>query len=147
MVVPQVDTPEYYRVPFHTYPEGNLCWQAALEVDPSAISVHANIYTTEGQFEAQGDDRLRSNFHRRMMEMMPVSDENVLLWTELPTRGNAKKKTGGGTLLFTLRISCQRVVGHIDGTCSCIGAQHLHRNISLNAAQVVRHCSSYIHSL
>lgn len=63
-------TPEYYRAPFHCYPEGNLCWQAALEVEPSALSVHANIYTPKGEFEAEGDDRLRSNFHQRMREML-----------------------------------------------------------------------------
>lgn len=63
-------TPDYYRAPFHCYPEGNLCWQAALEVDPSAIAVHANIYTPKGEFERDGDDKLRSNFHRRMREML-----------------------------------------------------------------------------
>ena len=67
-------TPEYYRAPFHCYPEGNLCWQAALEVEPSALSVHANIYTPKGEFEAEGDDRLRSNFHQRMREMLRVRD-------------------------------------------------------------------------
>jgi hypothetical protein len=26
---PQVTYPDYYKVPFHAYSEGNLCWQAA----------------------------------------------------------------------------------------------------------------------
>lgn len=47
-------------------------------MDPSAIAVHANIYTPKGEFEADGDDRLRSNFHIRMREMMPVSDTYFL---------------------------------------------------------------------
>ena len=65
-------TPEYYRAPFHCYKEGNLCWQAALEVEPSALSVHSNIYTQKGEFEAQGDDRLRSNYQLRTREMLRV---------------------------------------------------------------------------
>lgn len=44
-------------------------------MEPSALSVHANIYTPKGEFEAEGDDRLRSNFHQRMREMLRVSDE------------------------------------------------------------------------
>ncbi|CAM9431279.1 unnamed protein product [Discosporangium mesarthrocarpum] len=67
-------TPEYYKAPFHAYPEGNLCWKAAMEVEPSALSVHANIFTDKGEFEANGDDHLRSNFHRRMREMMAVKE-------------------------------------------------------------------------
>lgn len=82
-------TPEYYRAPFHCYPEGNLCWQAALEVEPSALSVHANIYTTKGEFEAEGDDRLRSNFHQRMREMLRVSEG-------LGQTSNVCRSGGGG---------------------------------------------------
>lgn len=26
-----VETPEYYRRPFHAYSDGNLCWEAAWE--------------------------------------------------------------------------------------------------------------------
>jgi hypothetical protein len=31
---PDVVIPQYYRRSFHAYPEGNLCWDAALEVRP-----------------------------------------------------------------------------------------------------------------
>lgn len=41
-------------------------------MEPSALSVHANIYTPKDEFEANGDDRLRSNFHQRMREMLKV---------------------------------------------------------------------------
>lgn len=69
----QVSTPSYYYAPFHCYPEGNLSWQAALEVEPSAICVHADIYTgKKGVYERHGDDKLRGNFHQRMKEMLKV---------------------------------------------------------------------------
>lgn len=86
-------TPDYYRAPFHCYPEGNLCWQAALEVDPSAIAVHANIYTPKGEFERDGDDKLRSNFHRRMREMLRVSE-----WVRVCVAWSEADWGGGGVV-------------------------------------------------
>ena len=32
---PQLEYPSYYTQPFHAYKEGNLCWEAALQVCPS----------------------------------------------------------------------------------------------------------------
>ena len=29
---PNLQLPAYYTQPFHAYPEGNLCWEAALQV-------------------------------------------------------------------------------------------------------------------
>ena len=29
---PSLQLPAYYTQPFHAYPEGNLCWEAALQV-------------------------------------------------------------------------------------------------------------------
>ena len=43
---PLVSSPpshSYYTVPFHCYPEGNLAWDAALEVEASARAVHAPV--------------------------------------------------------------------------------------------------------
>lgn len=69
----QVSTPSYYYAPFHCYPDGNLSWKAALEVDPSAVSVHANIYTENKKvYEPDGDEKLRGNYHQRMREMLKV---------------------------------------------------------------------------
>ncbi|CAM9304406.1 unnamed protein product, partial [Phaeothamnion confervicola] len=66
----KVETPDYYFAPFHAYEKGNLCWEAAWEVEPSAIAVHSHIYMPKGEFEREGDDRLRSNFHDCMQEML-----------------------------------------------------------------------------
>lgn len=72
-----MSTPSYYYAPFHCYPEGNLSWQAALEVEPSSICVHANMYTENKKvFESTGDDKLRSNYHQRMQEMLKVRQFN-----------------------------------------------------------------------
>eukprot|EP00611_Tribonema_gayanum_P014254 TRINITY_DN2557_c1_g3_i1.p1 TRINITY_DN2557_c1_g3~~TRINITY_DN2557_c1_g3_i1.p1 ORF type:complete len:407 (+),score=151.41 TRINITY_DN2557_c1_g3_i1:69-1289(+) len=71
-------TPAYYKSPFHAYTEGNLCWQAALEVEPSAISVHANIYTENGEFERDGDEKLRSTFLARTLEILRDSGAPAL---------------------------------------------------------------------
>lgn len=71
---PQIATPSYYYAPFHCYPDGNLSWKAALEVDPSAVCVHANIYTGDKKvYERDGDEKLRGNYHQRMREMLKVS--------------------------------------------------------------------------
>lgn len=57
--------PEYYTKPFHgapilvsidrhqhvcaAYPQGNLNWDAAFEVGPAAVSVHANVMDPAGK--------------------------------------------------------------------------------------------------
>ena len=33
----QLILPEYYTRPFHAYPDGNLCWEAAFEVCSCAM--------------------------------------------------------------------------------------------------------------
>eukprot|EP00600_Ochromonadales_sp_CCMP1393_P014469 CAMPEP_0174996534 /NCGR_PEP_ID=MMETSP0005-20121125/447_1 /TAXON_ID=420556 /ORGANISM="Ochromonas sp., Strain CCMP1393" /LENGTH=335 /DNA_ID=CAMNT_0016250951 /DNA_START=57 /DNA_END=1064 /DNA_ORIENTATION=+ len=59
--------PEYYLKPFHAYDEGNLSWQAAMEVESAAITVHAQIYNqTPDELDKRGDFTLRDNFHRNM---------------------------------------------------------------------------------
>eukprot|EP00953_Heterococcus_sp_UTEX-ZZ885_P008290 4979-Heterococcus_DN1.PRE.1 len=65
---PQVvaTTPDYYKSPFHAYKEGNLNWQAAMEVEVSSLAVHSNIYTEDPSIcERTGDDRLRNSFLER----------------------------------------------------------------------------------
>ena len=62
-----VVTPDYYNVPFHAYDEGNLSWQAAMEVESAALTVHSNIYTpSRDVLELEGDAKLRESFHVAM---------------------------------------------------------------------------------
>lgn len=63
--------PDYYKKPFHAYEEGNLCWQAAFEFEPAALTVHASIFTPDMKgLDREGDNILRSNFHRAMLTML-----------------------------------------------------------------------------
>ena len=56
---PQV-YPDYYLRSFHAYEQGNLNWEAALEVESAAHAVHAKIWADAG---VNGDRRLRQSYH------------------------------------------------------------------------------------
>mmetsp|Transcript_949 Transcript_949/g.1702 ORF Transcript_949/g.1702 Transcript_949/m.1702 type:complete len:386 (-) Transcript_949:355-1512(-) len=59
-----VKYPEWYLVPFHAYDEGNLCWDAAREVEPATFVIPFNLKENKGRpipfMEAQ--DNLRGPF-------------------------------------------------------------------------------------
>lgn len=57
---PDLKYPDYYRCSFHAYEQGNLSWDAALEVEVAAHAVHAGIWADAG---AEGDARLRASYH------------------------------------------------------------------------------------
>ncbi len=64
-----VRTPDYYRAPFHAYPQGNLSLDAALEVTNAARSVHATVFNEVGsaeELDPNGDERLRSSFSEKV---------------------------------------------------------------------------------
>lgn len=68
---PAATYPPYYTQPFHAYKQGNLCWEAALEVTMAAQSVHAFVMDPAGkQVDPRGDHRLRSSYSARMAECM-----------------------------------------------------------------------------
>jgi ubiquinone/menaquinone biosynthesis C-methylase UbiE len=52
--------PNYYLTSFHAYEQGNLSWDAAMEVEVAAYAVHARLWPDAG---AQGDAMLRQSFH------------------------------------------------------------------------------------
>ncbi|MGB5962794.1 MAG: class I SAM-dependent methyltransferase [Coleofasciculaceae cyanobacterium] len=58
--------PEYYLRSFHAYEQGNLSWEAALEVEVAAYAVHAGIWKEAGR---QGDARLRQTYHKIVNEI------------------------------------------------------------------------------
>lgn len=68
--------PDYYtRAPFHTYPEGNLGWIPAMEVESSALSVHARLFPEAPPTD--GDRLLRDTFLIRVwprLDSLLVSD-------------------------------------------------------------------------
>eukprot|EP01065_Artemidia_motanka_P006752 TRINITY_DN13294_c0_g1_i1.p1 TRINITY_DN13294_c0_g1~~TRINITY_DN13294_c0_g1_i1.p1 ORF type:complete len:327 (+),score=80.02 TRINITY_DN13294_c0_g1_i1:58-981(+) len=44
-----IDYPEYYLREYHAYPEGNLCWEAAVEADAMSISAAMVAYPEKGK--------------------------------------------------------------------------------------------------
>jgi len=59
--------------PFHAYDDGNLCWDAAIEVESAALAVHSHIHRENSSsplFIQDGDKILRDNFHKRMKESL-----------------------------------------------------------------------------
>jgi len=57
-------TPAYYKTSFHAYPEGNLGWPPAHEVEVAAVAVHAVTFSDDGKtLDANGDEMLRRGYH------------------------------------------------------------------------------------
>ncbi|MBD2198855.1 MULTISPECIES: class I SAM-dependent methyltransferase [Calothrix] len=72
---PQLSYPDYYLTSFHAYETGNMSWQAAFEVEPAAYAVHAKIW--QGA-EAQGDVKLRQNYHNILKNQIPNPPQDIL---------------------------------------------------------------------
>jgi ubiquinone/menaquinone biosynthesis C-methylase UbiE len=53
------DVPAYYRRAFHAYEQGNLCWEAALEVELASAAVGARNFPDYG---AKGEQAFRGAF-------------------------------------------------------------------------------------
>ena len=51
--------PDYYKQSFHAYEEGNLCWEAAIEVEIASAAVGARNFP---QYGRQGEDAFRNSF-------------------------------------------------------------------------------------
>ncbi|WIA18673.1 hypothetical protein OEZ85_003377 [Tetradesmus obliquus] len=56
---PGLQYPSYYTVPFHAYGEGNLCWQAAYEVEPATCAVALRAFKAEGLTAQQAMQKQR----------------------------------------------------------------------------------------
>jgi ubiquinone/menaquinone biosynthesis C-methylase UbiE len=72
---PDLTYPDYYLRPFHAYDEGNLGWEAAMEVDVAAHAVHARIWPEAG---AQGDAKLRQSYHDVLKAQLPTEPTDIL---------------------------------------------------------------------
>lgn len=65
------EIPDYYLKEFHAYEEGNLSWEAAMEVESAALAVHAPIFTGSNKvLRRDGDDTLRQSYHDKMVEAL-----------------------------------------------------------------------------
>ncbi len=72
---PQISYPEYYLQPFHAYEKGNLCWEAALEVEFAAKAVHAKIWQGAG---VEGDSQLRQSYHDILKAQIPHTPQDIM---------------------------------------------------------------------
>ncbi|MDF5731176.1 MAG: class I SAM-dependent methyltransferase [Rhizonema sp. PD38] len=68
--------PDYYKVPFHAYPEGNLCWQAAFEANSATYSMALRVWPKENLTWLAAHERLRGSFHNVLATYVthPVHD-------------------------------------------------------------------------
>jgi ubiquinone/menaquinone biosynthesis C-methylase UbiE len=72
---PNLDYPKYYLTSFHAYEQGNMSWDAAMEVEVAAYSVHAKIFAETG---TTGDTQLRKSYHDLIVEALPTAPQNIL---------------------------------------------------------------------
>lgn len=72
---PQLVYPDYYCRSFHAYEDGNLNWDAALEVEVAAYAVHAGICPNDG---AQGDPKLRQSYHDILKSKIVKEPRDIL---------------------------------------------------------------------
>lgn len=74
-----VTYPDYYLKPFHAYERGNLSWDAALEVELAAKSVHANVFDPERKkLDPNGDVKLRNGYHEKLVSMLRSKPINIV---------------------------------------------------------------------
>lgn len=71
----QLDYPDYYVTSFHAYEQGNLSWDAAMEVEVAAHAVHARIWQDAG---AKGDAMLRQSFHTVLQQQIATPPQAIL---------------------------------------------------------------------
>lgn len=86
--------PSYYHQPFHAYPEGNLCWEAALEAEIASAAVGARNFP---QYGAQGEEAFRGAFVGALDEAGAT----------LPSEATCIVDLGCGTGMSTRRLALQ----------------------------------------
>jgi ubiquinone/menaquinone biosynthesis C-methylase UbiE len=72
---PNLQYPEYYLTSFHAYDQGNMSWDAAMEVEVAAYSVHAKIFAETGR---TGDTQLRQSYHDLITQALPTPPQTIL---------------------------------------------------------------------
>ena len=71
----QLSYPDYYLRSFHAYETGNLSWDAALEVEVAAYSVHAGICPEN---KIKGDAKLRQSYHDIVKPQVTIQPQDIL---------------------------------------------------------------------
>lgn len=74
----QLTYPDYYLCSFHAYENGNLNWDAALEVESAAHAVHATIWKGKEGAEVAGDPKLRQSYHDILKAQLLIQPQDIL---------------------------------------------------------------------
>ncbi|RFP63109.1 MAG: class I SAM-dependent methyltransferase [Limnothrix sp. CACIAM 69d] len=72
---PNLTYPAYYLNPFHAYPDGNLGWEPASEVEVAAYSVHSTIF---GEKTPEGDAKLRAAYHDVLKATVAIEPREIV---------------------------------------------------------------------
>lgn len=75
---PDITYPDYYQVPFHSYTEGNLCWQAAFEAPSATQAMALRVWPQEDLTSQEANQRLRGSFHQVLDQYTPPIVKDIL---------------------------------------------------------------------
>ncbi|QSJ19018.1 class I SAM-dependent methyltransferase [Nostoc sp. UHCC 0702] len=75
---PDVVYPDYYKVPFHAYSEGNLCWEAAFETESATYAMALRVWPQEKLTWEAAHARLRGSFHQVLATYGPEQVRDIL---------------------------------------------------------------------
>ncbi len=75
ITTPNLKYPDYYLTSFHAYDAGNMSWDAAMEVEVAAYSVHAKIFAETG---TTGDAQLRQSYHDILTQTIHTPPTDIL---------------------------------------------------------------------
>lgn len=78
MTNPNVIYPDYYKMPFHAYEEGNLCWQAAFEASSATQAIGLRVWPKENITAETAQSRLRGSFHQVLDQYSPETVKDLL---------------------------------------------------------------------
>ena len=75
----EINYPDYYRVPFHAYDAGNLCWEAAFEAESATQSMALRVWKDEPDLTfTEAQDRLRNSFHQVLTPYLTTPVRDIL---------------------------------------------------------------------
>jgi ubiquinone/menaquinone biosynthesis C-methylase UbiE len=75
---PHIVYPDYYKLPFHAYSEGNLCWEAALEAPSATYAMALRVWPKENLTWETAHKRLRGSFHEVLATYGPQQVRDIL---------------------------------------------------------------------
>ena len=67
---PGLSPPDYYKVRFHAYEQGNLCWQAAAEAEQATDAMALRVWPEAEHSPVQAQKRLRDAIHNAVEPLL-----------------------------------------------------------------------------